>query len=1042
VAIIDLNSCDSACLQCIKAYKKKHNLQLGDKFELHCKGIPKNYIPETIAQTLSEEEKLTALTLVDPVAWAAKNLDWHCEDPDGSIWKRKNPNEYFEWVSTHPGEDICGKSRYHRLYQKNLLRCTSKYKVVRWGRQCLTGDTEVLLWNGTKKQIKDISIGDKIYSLDEETKRIKEDLVKNKWMAGKKKIFVIKTKFGKTIKCSDAHKFYIINNVLDNYHNKTIETMTPKWLSIQEGLKSGDKIATPYKIQNRIQEDIGKLAPLLGYFLTDGSSSKNQSSKFTNNAELYKKEFEELCEYFGSKCKWYPKGKGHDLIISNGRGQKNPVRDLLERLGLINITGPEKFIPDCVMNSTDDNIRLFLNRFWAGDGYISTWQRTGRSTFKTEIGNLQESLKLIQQLKFLFLRFGIHSYIKKEGNNYRLVISNKFSIQNFLKEIINIPLKVTQAEYASEKLSSISDTYFLKTEDILWDYVKSIEEIEEQETYDIETELNHNFIANEFIVHNSGKSDTLAVSILYNIYVKPGKPEEQGFSVVLVTPYQSQIDLIFKRLEELINSNIDLKNSIKRNVKAPNYKIELWNGSTVSGFTAGTKSGGNADAVRGQHADYLLFDEGDYLSAQDVESALSVTTNSPNAFVWMSSTPTGKREKFYSNCYSRMYREFYQAATDNPLWTSQMDAHFKEQMTSIAYEHEILAKFGEQEQGIFQNIFIQAAKAKYQYKEYRYDSKWIYTIGVDWNDIKNGTTIAVVGYSPTTNHWYLIDRDIVRKEGWTQLAACERIAEYNRIWHPVAIYVDKGHGGAQYEVLRKFGYDSTIDPTKGHTHPDSKLKDIVFQYDFGSKVTIHDLFTQEEVEKPAKPFLVENTMRRFETHSFSFPESDKSLEAQLSGYVIDHISPSGTPTFKAGNEEAGDHLLDAVMLALVAFTLQKTPFGIPVYLTGITFSGFFGEKVERNDPGSILVPRDQKRVEQTKREHLRPENGRSFEMESAPSIVTSSSDNLPASNINKNNDIIRTWSWDGFMRDLPPPSPTKTRFNRIGRSGNSRRKNI
>jgi intein/homing endonuclease len=992
---------------------------------------------------LSEEDKLTALALVDPVTWAAKNLDWHCIDPDGEIWKRKNPNEYYEWKAKNPDTDILGHSRYHRPYQSLMLQCSARYKVARCGRQCLPGDSEIYLWNGTKKNIQDVNIGDEIYSLNLETQKLEKDLVKDKWNTGRKDIYKIKTRFGKTIRCSINHSFYTVNKILDKFHGITIDRLIPQWLSIEDGLKKGDKIATPFYIENHIQtQDLEDIAILLGYFLTDGSSSTYQSSKFTNNNMNYKLEFEQVCNKLGSSCKWYAKNKGHDLIISNGRGKDNPVRNLLEKLGLINITGPQKFIPEIIMNASDEIVKLFLTRFWAGDGYISTWQRTGRKTFKTEIGNLQESLRMIKQLKLLLLRFKIHSYIKKEGNAYRLVVSNKFSIINFLENIKNIPDKEPQSIIAKEKIMLASDLFFIHTNDILWDYISSIEKLGQEETYDIETEKNHNFIADEIITHNSGKTDTLVVQILYHLFVKPGKAENEGFTVILITPYQSQIDLIFKRLEELIKSNQDLQNSIKRNVKAPNYQIELWNGSIIKGFTAGTKSGGNADAVRGNHGDYLIFDEGDYLAPKDIESALSVITNSPNAQVWMSSTPTGKHEKFYATCHSPLYREFHYTSHENPLWTTDLDQHFREQMTSIAYDHEVNANFGVQAEGVFQNTYIQLAKADFKYTSLPFDPNWIYTMGVDWNDIRNGTTIAVVGYSPTTNHFFMVDRAIVRKEGWTQLAACERIAEFNRIWNPVAIYVDKGYGSTQFEILKKFGYDSTLDPTKGHGHPDSKLKTIVHQYDFGSKVKIRDLFTQQEVEKPAKPFLVENAMRRFETKTFSFPESDKDLEAQLLGYIIDHISPTGTPTFKAGNAEAGDHLLDALMLAFVAFTLTKTPFGKPIMISKIGFSGYFGEKNNSAEAGNISLPKDPKRIEETKRDKLRPEYNRDNEVKEEMRIVTSSSQHLPASHLNENANQQRIYTAEAFNSDKPLSGKTNSRFQKRTRSDMIRRKNI
>src|SRR5690606_21833652 len=137
----------------------------------------------------------------------------------------------------------------------------------------------------------------------------------------------------------------------------------------------------------------------------------------------------------------------------------------------------------------------------------------------------------------------------------------------------------------------------------------------------------------------------------------------------------------------------------------PNYTLELHNGSIIRGFTAGTKSGGNADNVRGQDANMLVFDEADYLGRKDIDSAMSIVTNHPNATVWMSSTPTGKRERFYETCLSSRWKEYHFASNENPLWTKDLEADFREALTEVGYKHEILAEFGEQEQGVFQNIY-------------------------------------------------------------------------------------------------------------------------------------------------------------------------------------------------------------------------------------------------------------------------------------------------------------------------------------------------
>ena len=651
----DLNSCSQECFKCIKSYKKKHALIQGQSFEVNCDGIPADYIPLEILDDIPKEEQDIAFAMVDPVAWARQTLDWHCLDPDGEIWKRKNPDEYYAWKEKNPGKSILGKSRYHRPYQATMLRCNAKRKVFRIGRQ-------------------------------------------------------------------------------------------------------------------------------------------------------------------------------------------------------------------------------------------------------------------------------------------------------------------------------------------------------------------------------AGKTESLVIAMLYALFTKPGIPATEGFKIILITPYQAQIDLIFNRMMQLIRSSPVTSNSLRRNVKAPIYTMELHNESIIRGFTAGTKSGGNAEAVRGQHGNMLVFDEADYLSSGDMDAALSIITNYPNATVWMSSTPSGKRERFFQTCNSKIFKEYHYTSQVNPMWNDELEALFREQLTEIGYQHEILADFGEQEQGVFQNTYIQAAKLDYDYGDYPFRNTWTYTIGVDWNDVGNGTTISVLGFDPAANLFYVVDRTVVSREGWTQLSACNKIAELNRIWRPIVIYIDAGFGGTQYEVLRKYGFDSLIDPAKGATHPDSRLRDIVKKYDFGSKVDVHDLFTKRLTSKPAKPFLVESTVRRFEANDIRFPGGDDKLESQLQGYIIDRITPTGVPVYKAGDESAGDHALDALMLSILGFTLEVTPLGKPKYDTGISFSGRFGEAAEVliHEGDTVVHPENRKESMIKNREAQRPKSGRDAIANNQLSLL-GQPDTLPASNTHEGKQSTGMWAWPGFGHDAPKP---------------------
>lgn len=492
------------------------------------------------------------------------------------------------------------------------------------------------------------------------------------------------------------------------------------------------------------------------------------------------------------------------------------------------------------------------------------------------------------------------------------------------------------------------------------------------------------------IGRQSGKTETLVVSILFHMFTN------SNFKVVLITPFQSQIDLIFKRLEDLIQSNPTLANSIKRAVKAPQYTLVLHNGSQIKGFTAGTKSGNGAASVRGQDANMLVFDEADYLDKSDLDSAMAIVTNYPEATVWMSSTPTGRREKFYDICHDREWKEFHYPSHVNPNWSESLDRLFRKNLTAIGYKHEILADFGEQEEGVFQATYVDAAMAEYKLANMKPTLNWMYAIGVDWNSPKIGTTIYVTGFNMATNKFVIVEHAVIQRAGWTQTAAIQKIIELNRKWRPFAIYVDHGYGSTQIEILRKYGYDARTDPSRGPKHADAQIVKVLKAYDFGTSIEIKDPFTKEPKKKPSKGFLVENAVRRFENGEIMISTEDAQLKRELLGYIVKNVTVTGQVVYTTLDDSIGDHNLDAMMLSLVAFTLEKSELAKPILNEKIGFTSIEGKTPDESELPFNLEKKTAQR-------------------ENAPSdrsILKGPDTTLPK----------KLWDHPGFFRDEPVPT--------------------
>ena len=86
--------------------------------------------------------------------------------------------------------------------------------------------------------------------------------------------------------------------------------------------------------------------------------------------------------------------------------------------------------------------------------------------------------------------------------------------------------------------------------DIYWDKIKSIELIGEEETYDIEVPEYHNFVAENYILHNSLEQDADIVTFIYrDDYYNP-ESEKAGIADVIIAKHRSGptgvIELLFQ----------------------------------------------------------------------------------------------------------------------------------------------------------------------------------------------------------------------------------------------------------------------------------------------------------------------------------------------------------------------------------------------------------------------------------------------------------------------------------------------------------------
>jgi replicative DNA helicase len=188
-------------------------------------------------------------------------------------------------------------------------------------------------------------------------------------------------------------------------------------------------------------------------------------------------------------------------------------------------------------------------------------------------------------------------------------------------------------------------------------------------------------------------------------------------------------------------------------------------------------------------------------------------------------------------------------------------------------------------------------------------------MGVDWDKYGAGTHIAVCDYFPL-NHQdtdrrgkaRFLAKTLIPKGEYTLSSAVEKIIQWNSMFQPEHIFVDRGYGEMQVETLLEYG-------TK---HPETHLRKRVKGFAFNESI---DVYTPEGKEtKELKHFMVDCTHRLFEEKLLLIPADEEELYRQLIAYMVIRTTQLGKPVFEGVNSE--DHLLDAFMLCMLAISIE------------------------------------------------------------------------------------------------------------------------
>lgn len=395
-----------------------------------------------------------------------------------------------------------------RPYQIPLINAveSGKYRKILalWCRRCLHGDTHIIMADGSFKLLKDIQEGDLILSWN--GTEFETDRVKNVW----------KTEPKETLKIS-AHAMPDIITSRDHLFAYSYNTEAVTWKKAEDLQAHNQLQVYVYGPQGCVHNP--DLAEFIGYMCSDGYCAGYQQPKFTNNNKVILDRVAYLADkLFDIKPILRAKGNGYDLGLSNntlGGGETpNKVKELFRDYKL-DIPKSRRTVHPILYTLDNESLYRFFAALISCDGslYIHKAKtiydkKRNRTSLLKERCEITISCGACEQyawdLYWLFRKLGIvpQKLLCERGSNYKIKVTG-----HGVKQLLSHGPVYGKEAKQEQCLSLVSFSFpryitngCCRSCVAKKEYTGSIEPL-----YDIETTKNHNFVANGYLVHNSGK---------------------------------------------------------------------------------------------------------------------------------------------------------------------------------------------------------------------------------------------------------------------------------------------------------------------------------------------------------------------------------------------------------------------------------------------------------------------------------------------------------------------------------------------------------
>ncbi len=467
---------------------------------------------------------------------------------------------------------------------------------------CITGDSLVYLPDtGGYTPIAELvgKTGFRVLALNTATWQLEAREVTNAFSTGRKQVYRLTTRLGRTIRATGNHKFLTMHG----------------WQRLDQ-LAVEMHVALPRRLPGPVQNTMSdeELA-LPGHLIGDGCTLPRHAIQYTTHElELAETVSGLATAIFGDlvvprikrERDWYQVYLAANEHLTHD--VNNPVTDWLQRLGVFGLHSYEKCVPQQVFAQSARGIATFLRHLWSTDGCIHL--SIGK-IHSIKVYYASSSIRLARNVQSLLLRLGINAVIlrysqKDKGRNqYHVRVNGKPDIERFFLTIgglskkkvahqaniadyiVDRPAKtnrdilpyivwstiilpaienagltgkaaaralgcesasvtaLTTPNLSRERAGGIalalssSEPAYMAESDVYWDKIASIEAGGEEDVFDVTVDGLHNFVANDFILHNSIEQDADIVMFIYRDDVYNQDSERKNIADLIIAKHRN-----------------------------------------------------------------------------------------------------------------------------------------------------------------------------------------------------------------------------------------------------------------------------------------------------------------------------------------------------------------------------------------------------------------------------------------------------------------------------------------------------------------------